>query len=113
LEVLKKYTVFTGRAHRQEYAMFFIFNMIITIVIGLLEGLIGTFGVIGAIYSLAILLPSIAVSIRRLHDTNRSGWWILIGLIPLLGTIVLLVFMALDSQPDENQYGPNPKLNST
>lgn len=112
LQVLKKYTVFTGRAQRQEYWMFFLFNMIITIAIGFLEGFTGTLGMIGIIYSLAILLPGLAVSIRRLHDTNRSGWWLLIGLIPLLGTIVLLVFMALDSHPEENQYGPNPKLKS-
>ena len=60
-------------------------------------------------YSLAVLIPSIAVSVRRLHDTDRSGWWLLIGLVPLIGAIVLLVFMVLDSKPDENQYGSNPK----
>ena len=66
----------------------------------------------GGIYSLAILIPSIAVQIRRLHDTNRSGWWIFIGLIPLIGTIVFIVFMVQDSNPGENRFGPNPKENS-
>jgi uncharacterized membrane protein YhaH (DUF805 family) len=59
---------------------------------------------------LAVLIPSIAVSVRRLHDSGRSAWWLLIGLVPILGGIVLLVFMALDSTPGENQFGPNPKM---
>jgi len=58
---------------------------------------------------LAVLIPGLAVAIRRLHDTNRSGWWFLIVLVPLIGAIVLLVFLLQDSQPSENQYGPNPK----
>ncbi len=66
-------------------------------------------GVLGFIYLLAVLLPGIAVSIRRLHDTDRSGWWLLIGLIPFVGAIVVFVFTVLDSTPGENQYGPNPK----
>ena len=109
LEVLKKYAVFSGRARRKEYWMFALFNIIIAFVLGFIEGLAGGPGVIGIIYGLAVLIPGIAVSVRRLHDTNRSGWWLLIGLIPLIGVIVLLVFMVQDSQPDKNQYGPNPK----
>ena len=109
LEVLKKYAVFNGRARRKEYWMFFLFNLIILLVIGFVEGLFGSPGIIGVLYSLAILIPGIAVSVRRLHDTGRSGWWLLIGFIPLLGVIVLLVFMVLDSKPGENQYGANPK----
>jgi uncharacterized membrane protein YhaH (DUF805 family) len=58
----------------------------------------------------AVLIPGIAVSVRRLHDTGKSGWWLLIGLVPLLGGIVLLVFMVLDSQPGQNQYGPHPRV---
>jgi uncharacterized membrane protein YhaH (DUF805 family) len=66
-------------------------------------------GLLSGIYSLAVLIPSISVGVRRLHDTNRTGWWLLISLIPLLGIIILIVLMVLDSQPDDNQYGPNPK----
>ena len=109
LEVLKKYAVFSGRARRKEYWLFFLFNIIITFVLGFIEGLAGSAGVLASIYGLAVMIPGIAVSVRRLHDTNRSGWWLFIGLIPLLGAIVLLVFMVQDSQPDENQYGVNPK----
>ncbi len=112
LGVLKKYTVFTGRAQRAEYWYFVLFNLIIIFVLGFIDGLLGTGGayggVLGGIYMLAVLLPSIAVGIRRLHDTDRSGWWLLLGLIPLAG-LVLLVFFVLDSTPGENQYGPNPK----
>ena len=109
MDVLKKYAVFNGRARRKEYWMFFLFNLIIFLVIGFVEGLFGSPGIIGVLYSLAIFIPGIAVSVRRLHDTGRSGWWLLIGFIPLLGVIVLLVFMVLDSKPGENQYGANPK----
>jgi uncharacterized membrane protein YhaH (DUF805 family) len=115
LEVLKKYAVFDGRARRQEYWMFILFNIIITAVLALIDSLIGTvirqagFGLLQGLYDLAVLIPSIAVTVRRLHDTGRTGWWILIGLIPVVGGIVLLIFMLLDSEPGENQYGPNPK----
>lgn len=109
LEVLKKYAVFSGRARRTEYWMFFLFNIIIGFVLGFIEGLFGGPGVLGMIYSLAVLIPGIAVSVRRLHDTDRTGWWILIGLIPVIGAIVLLVFMVLDGTPGQNKYGPNPK----
>ncbi len=114
LEVLKKYAVFSGRARRKEYWMFFLFNLIIGFVLSFIESLAGIaaesgMSVLTTLYSLAVLIPSIAVSVRRLHDTNRSGWWLFIALVPIIGAIVLLVFMVQDSQPDENQYGPNPK----
>ncbi|OGX13773.1 MAG: hypothetical protein A2351_00685 [Omnitrophica bacterium RIFOXYB12_FULL_50_7] len=109
IEVLKKYAVFSGRARRTEYWMFFLFNFVIAFVLGFIEGIFKGPGVLFWLYSLAILVPGIAVAIRRLHDTGRSGWWILISLIPVIGTIVFIVFMAQDSQPNENQYGPNPK----
>ena len=110
LEVLKKYAVFCGRAHRKEYWMFFLFNIIIAMLIGLVTGFTGAILGIGTalsdpastIYSLAILVPSIAVGIRRMHDLGRSGWWILFP-------VVNLVFLCLDSQPGDNEYGPNPK----
>ena len=115
LEVLKKYAVFSGRARRKEYWYFFLFNIIISIVLAIIDRVTGSFsaeagmGLLGGIYSLAILIPGIAVSVRRLHDTERSGWWLLIGLIPLLGAIVLIIFMVQDSNTGENQYGANPK----
>jgi uncharacterized membrane protein YhaH (DUF805 family) len=108
LEVLKKYAVFSGRARRKEYWMFILFNSIVSIVLFVIGQAIDV-EILSSLYSLAVLLPSLGVTIRRLHDTNRSGWWILIGLVPLAGFIVLLVFTVSDSQPGDNQYGPNPK----
>lgn len=115
LTVLQKYAVFSGRAQRAEYWFFVLFSIIISIVLAILDGVFGTLdmesglGVLSGIYGLAVFIPSLAVSVRRLHDTSRSGWWILIGLIPFIGAIVVLVFMVLDSTPGENDYGPNPK----
>lgn len=115
IDVLKKYAVFTGRARRKEYWFFFLFNLIISIILNLIDNATGTFdpetgvGILGTIYLLAVLIPAIAVTIRRLHDTGRTGWWILISFIPLIGAIVLLVFLVFDSEPESNQYGPNPK----
>jgi uncharacterized membrane protein YhaH (DUF805 family) len=109
LQALKKYAEFNGRARRTEYWMFALFNVIISLVLGLIEGIAGGPGVLASLYSLAVFVPSIAVSVRRLHDTDRSGWWLLIGFVPLFGVIALLVFMVLDSQPGNNQYGANPK----
>ncbi len=114
-EVLKKYAVFNGRARRKEYWYFFLFNFIITIVLAFVDGVTGSFsaeagmGLLGGIYMLAILIPGIAVSVRRLHDTGRSGGWLLIGLIPLIGAVALLVFLVQDSKSGQNQYGANPK----
>ena len=115
LEVLRKYAVFSGRARRMEYWMFFLFNLIISFLLGVVDGVLGTFspesgvGLLGGLYSLAILIPSIAVTIRRLHDSGRTGWWFLLIFIPLIGALVLLVFMVLDSEQGTNDYGPNPK----
>ena len=115
LEVLKKYAVFDGRARRKEYWMFFLINILVSVVLIAIDNLIGTFslqtgaGLLQGLYSLAVLLPSLAVTVRRLHDTGRTGWWILIGLVPVIGGIVLLIFMVLDSEPGANEYGPNPK----
>jgi uncharacterized membrane protein YhaH (DUF805 family) len=107
-DVLRKYAVFSGRATRQEYWMFCVFNFLIAFVIGLIDGAIGA-GFFSGIYVLAILVPSLAVGVRRLHDVGRSGWWMLIGLIPLLGGIVLFIFSVQDGQPGSNQYGPDPR----
>ena len=114
-EVLRKYAVFQGRARRKEYWWFTLFNIIISILLAVIDGATGNFdvetgyGLFGAIYTLAVLIPSIAVSVRRLHDTGRSGWWLLILLLPLIGVIVILVFMLLDSNAEDNEYGPPPK----
>ena len=115
LEVLKKYAVFNGRARRMEYWYFVLFNIIVLIVLSLIDVLLGTFnivqgvGLLSGIYSLAVLIPTIAVTVRRLHDIDRTGWWILINLIPLIGTIVLLVFELTPGTPGSNSYGPDPK----
>lgn len=112
LDVLKKYTVFDGRARRSEYWMFFLVNLIVIILLSIIDSAVlgaKEYGILASLYSLGTLLPNIAVTIRRLHDTNKSGWWILIGLIPILGAIILIVFLATDSNPIANQYGPNPK----
>ena len=108
-EVLKKYAVFDGRAHRTEFWLFFLFSFIISLFLGVIVGLVGSLWFITTLYALAVLVPGLAVSVRRLHDTNRSGWWILTGLVPILGWIALLIFYVEDSRPGANQYGPNPK----
>lgn len=110
LEVLKKYVVFSGRARRKEYWFFMLFNAIISLVLGVIDGAIGAdVSILGGLYALAVFLPSLAVTFRRLHDTDRSGWWLLISLIPLVGAIVLLVFMCLDGNRGQNRFGADPK----
>lgn len=113
--VLKQYTTFTGRARRKEYWFFFLVTVVICIALGVVDGIIGTvsrsgIGVLSTLYSLATLIPGLAVGVRRLHDTNRSGWWLLICLVPIIGVIVLIVFLVQDSQAEANAYGPNPKV---
>ncbi|MET7489559.1 DUF805 domain-containing protein [Streptomyces sp. NPDC005538] len=108
IEVLKKYAVFSGRARRKEYWMYALFVMIIeAVLLGI--GFAIKMPAIVAIFYVAILLPSLAVGVRRLHDTGRSGWWLLFGIVPIAGPITLLVFTCSDSEPGDNQYGPNPK----
>lgn len=109
LKVLKNYVGFSGRASRKEYWMFVLFNMIALIILSVIDNVLGIYPVLYSLYSLAVLLPSLAVTIRRLHDTGKSGAWILLALIPFIGAIVLLVFVCTDSQAHDNQYGPNPK----
>lgn len=136
LEVLKKYAVFTGRARRKEFWYFALFNFLAGIALGVIEGLLGLFpesrqSILVMLYNLAVLLPSLGVTVRRLHDTGRSGWWMLITFVPLIlvipvlilappvlllialvlfvGSLVLLVFTVQDSDPGQNEYGANPK----
>ncbi len=108
LDVLKKYAVFTGRARRKEYWCFALVHIIICIVLSVIDGILSA-GILSTLYWLAVLIPAIAVSVRRLHDIDRSGWWWLLAFVPVLGAIVLIIFAILDSTPGENQFGPNPK----
>ncbi len=115
LAVLKNYAGFSGRARRKEYWMFVLFNMIFAIIAMILDNVLGMttgelpYGVFYFLYILAVFIPGLAVAVRRLHDVGKSGWMILIGLIPLIGAIWLLVLMVTDSVPGENEYGLNPK----
>lgn len=108
LSVLKNYAEFSGRARRKEYWMFMLFNIIVTCIIAVIDSAMGTV-ILGALYALAVFIPSIGVSIRRLHDTNRSGWWLLIAFLPLIGSLVLLVFFVLEGTAGENSHGVDPK----
>jgi len=110
ITVLKKYAVFSGRARRTEFWMFVLINLVISLALGFIEGMVGSPGIVGMLYSLAVLIPGIAVSVRRLHDTGRTGWWLLLSFIPLIGAIVLIVFMAQDGNSNDNGFGANPKL---
>lgn len=107
--VLNKYATFQGRARRSEYWYFFLFNVIISSILSWLAQRIGFFWLISVLYTLALFLPGLAVTCRRLHDSGKSGGWIFICLVPLVGTIILLVFLARDGQPGPNAYGPDPR----
>lgn len=109
LAVLKNYAGFGGRARRKEYWMFALFNFIAAAVLSAIGFAIDS-QVPYYIYLVAVFIPSLAVVVRRLHDTGRSGWWILIAFVPLVGAIILLVFLCTEGARDVNEYGPNPKL---
>ncbi len=110
VDVLKRYAVFTGRARRAEYWYFTLFSIIVSIVLSIISEIIGdSKNIIGSLYSLAVLLPGIAVGIRRLHDIGKSGWWMLINFIPIAGWIWFIVLACKESTPGDNKYGPNPK----
>lgn len=115
LKCLKQYANFSGRARRKEYWMFFLFNFIFALVAIALDNVLGTsnpevgIGVIYGLYVLLVIIPGIAVTVRRLHDIGKSGWMILVSLIPLAGPIWLLVLTVTDSEQGQNQYGDNPK----
>ena len=112
LEVIKKFADFTGRTRRREFWTFCLCNLIIGVVLGILCAipLLGViFRIVSVLFSLAILVPGIAVGIRRLHDTNKSGLLILLSLAPAVGQIILLVFCVQEGTPGDNQYGPDPK----
>lgn len=102
------YVKFDGRASRPAFWWWFLFGILVGIGATLIDLIIGSFGVVSGLASLALLLPNLSVAIRRLHDTDHTGWWVLIGLIPIIGFIVLLIFYLRQSDPGENQYGPPP-----
>ena len=122
LDTLKyRYAKFDGRASRSEFWYFTLFYALISIALAFVDFLVvnpmlgatpdqaAQGGLLEILFALAMVIPSIALAVRRLHDISKSGWWYLIGLIPLVGALVLLYFFVLDSQPGSNQYGPNPK----
>jgi uncharacterized membrane protein YhaH (DUF805 family) len=102
------YTKFDGRAGRPPFWWWFLFGILVSIGANIIDAILGTWGVVNGLAGLALLLPNISVSIRRLHDTDHSGWWILIGLIPIIGWIVLIVFYVREGDAGENKYGPPP-----
>lgn len=108
LQVLKKYAVFDGRAPRAEYWGFWLINVGAIVVFTVVQTILRIPPILTIVYSLAIILPSLAVQVRRLHDTSRSGWWLLLTFVPL-GAFVLIIFLLMDSTPGHNKYGANPK----
>ena len=111
---VEKYAVFRGRASRKEYWYFLLFYFLIALVLAFVDGLFGAFsdmaglGLLSGLFTLGMLLPSLAVGARRLHDTGRSGWWLLVYFVPLIGSLVLLVFTLRQGDAGENRYGPVP-----
>ncbi|AGA77242.1 DUF805 domain-containing protein [Echinicola vietnamensis] len=115
-KVLNHYADFTGRARRKEYWMFVLVNFLVMMVVGIISGLLSTafssevpFVLFYGAYSLAILVPTLAVTVRRLHDIGKSGWMYFVGLIPLIGGIWLLVLLVTEGNHGPNQYGEDPK----
>ena len=115
LNAWRRYVDFTGRSRRREDWYFVLFNMLISIGLSIVDGVLGLgnieagVGVLSGLYGLAVLLPSLSYAVRRCHDIGRSGWWLLLLIIPLIGPLVILIFMLMDSEPGSNDFGPNPK----
>ena len=116
LDALKnKYATFEGRARRKEYWFYVLFYVLSIIVLAIVDNATGTLneevglGLLSGLFVVATFVPTLAVTVRRLHDTDRSGWWVLLEFLPIIGGLVLLVFTLLDSQPGANRFGPNPK----
>lgn len=118
LKVLRQYADFTGRARRTEFWMYALFNMIFAIGAAVLDNILGLtfneqipYGFIYMLYGLAVFIPGLAVSVRRLHDVGKSGWFYFIALIPIIGAIWLLILFVTEGTPGSNEYGVNPKEN--
>ncbi|MCF8070142.1 MAG: DUF805 domain-containing protein [Desulfobacterales bacterium] len=106
-DALKKYADFNGRATRTQFWMFVLFYFIFCIIAAVIDSIIGA-SIFSIILMLGLIVPSISITARRLHDISKSGWWQLVALVPVIGSIVLIIFCVMDSHP-QNQYGPNPK----
>ena len=104
--LLQKYVNFSGRAMRSEYWWYVLFVVIVAVVLAIIDNLVIGASLLGSIWSLATLLPSLGVSVRRLHDLDKSGWWLLLGFIPLIGALVLLYWFCLPGTPGDNRFGP-------
>ena len=112
--LVKKFVSFSGRARRSEYWYFTLFSLIVSMAASIIGGMLfvhheGDVNLLSSLLSLVLFLPGLGVSIRRLHDIGKSAWWYLIIFVPMIGWIILLVFMCKDSFPGPNQYGPSPK----
>jgi uncharacterized membrane protein YhaH (DUF805 family) len=111
LDALRKYANFEGRASRKSFWMYWLIYVIASYAIGFIDVLIGSGGIIAGLVWLALLLPSISLNVRRLHDINRSGWWLLLPIIPIIGVIVLLLFYVSKSVNEGNRFGPSDDTN--
>lgn len=113
---VKRYADFNGRSRRKEYWMFVLGVVILVVLLSIIEGILGLSGMVGGVYGplttlamLGLLIPGLAVQVRRFHDQDKSGWFVLLGFIPLLGGLVVLVFMCLQGTQGPNRFGPDPK----
>lgn len=109
LHVWKNWNNFSGRAHRTEFWTFVLGNAVLSTVLWLLEMVIGSLGFLSYLFSLAVIVPYLAVGVRRLHDSGREGLWIIGSFVPLLN-LVIIYFMVLESEPGSNQYGASPSV---
>ena len=109
MQAWRDYKKFDGRSRRTEFWMFILVNFGVSFALGMVEAMFGSPGFLSGLYSLAVILPAVAVSVRRLHDIGLPGLWAIVMFIPVLNLVLLLFFMTRDSQPGPNEYGPNPK----
>lgn len=109
VKCLKNYVTFDGRARRKEFWFFTLVQFIILVITQIIDAILSTDFVFYAIAALALFIPSLSAAVRRLHDTGRSGWWFLIALIPLIGTILLIIWLATETKPENNQWGQPAK----
>lgn len=108
-KVIRNYAVFGGRARRKEYWFFILFSAIASFILMMLDVILWDWQILHTIYALTLFIPSTAVAIRRLHDTNHSGWWYLLIFVPIIGWLVMLIFMVINGDPGKNRFGPDPK----
>ena len=103
--VLKNYAVFRGRASRPEFWWYYLVYVIASLIVALIDNEIGAGNILLVIFALALFLPTLAVTFRRLHDSDKRGWWVLIQLIPIVGTIIMLIFLVSKGTPGDNRFG--------